>query len=1298
MIIINDNFSKQAAELVKLFCNLVVLQVLVRNEKVRNLQVHLNGFHLSSQLSFKKNQPPLIITELMKKNIILIGYLLLLNISLNAQEDTIAKRKAHEDTIAQRIVLIGDAGQLTNGKHPIVDAVRNFITRDKKTTVLFLGDNLYRNGLPDDQASTYKKDRAVLDSQLSVVEGSPSKVYMIPGNHDWQNGSRGGYDAIIREQLYVDIIHQKNADFQPKDGCPGPVEIPLGNNVTLIIFDSQWWLHPFDKPEIESDCSFKTKDELVAQIGEIAARNSKNLVILADHHPFKSNGMHGGYYTFKQHLFPLTDIKKNLYIPLPILGSIYPISRSLFGTPQDLKHPNYANMVSRISAAAKAAPNLVFVSGHDHNLQHIKDSGYNYIVSGGGCKQNRSSNPKNSLYNNPTTGFSVLEVSINKNVTIDFYTVSDSGVMKKDYSANLLNFSKLPEAALDTNAHIVDDPFLKYKDSFTVSASKDFKVIKGLRKFFMGQNYRPEWSTPVTMKVFNISKEKGGMTIDGMGGGTQTKSLRLKEKKTGKQWVLRSMNKDPSKAIPEAFRGTLATNLAAELSSASHPYAAFTFPALAKPLNISVAQPELFFVPDDPSLGFFRDLFKNNVCILEERDASIDGTDTKTTAKVLNEMLEDNDHLTYQPAVLRARLLDILTGDFDRHLDQWKWGITDTGKGKIFYPIPRDRDQAFFHSDGAVLKFISGRTMPFLKGLQYTIPKVNWLGYSARDFDRLFLTDLDEGEWKKTIADFQQSLPDAIIRNAIKQMPPEIFKIDGEKIINKLISRRNLLPSQALKYYKFISKKVNVVGSNQREYFKVSKTGEGLQVRVYAISRGSDTSFMMYSRIFNPSVTHEIRLYGLNDDDVFDVEENAASRIKLRIIGGKGYDTFDIKGKIETLLYDLKTADKSDGNFIKNNSHTKNRFSFDAPVNDRSILGFNYNTTKLPRVHINYNADDGLMAGAGISKRTYGFRNFPYATDQRLSVLYAINRKAYQFNYRGEFNHITRNADLIIQGNFSNPALRNFVGLGNDPKIDKARNFNYYTTRYRSLELEALIRKRYFEKANLMIGPYFYHYNSKYSDNTGSVLGNPKQVRLDSADIYQAKNYAGLKMAFSIDNTNKEFFPTRGIRWYNELTSLGGLSKGSDDYIKFISDMTVYASLSEPAKLVAILKIGGGRIYSKKYEYFQAISLGGNNGLNGFRKNRFAGTSSLYTSIELKIKLFDVNSFILPGQLGLTAFYDVGRVWLRGGEKSRKWHGAYGGGIYFLPFNLFAITATAGFSDGQKMLNFSLGTKINLTY
>jgi hypothetical protein len=1218
----------------------------------------------------------------MNKNILLFALFVLLTPYLQAQEDT----------IAQRIVLIGDAGQLTNGKHPVADAVRNLITLDKKTTVLFLGDNLYKNGLPDDQSAGYNAARAVLDSQLSVADGTPAKVYMIPGNHDWENSRRGGYDAIIRQQLYVDFMGKKNVKYYPEDGCPGPVEVNLGNDVTLILFDSQWWLHSYDKPEIESDCNCKTKDELVTQISDIAARNSKKLVVIACHHPFKSNGMHGGFYTLKQHIFPLTDMKKNLYVPLPVIGSIYPIARSVFGTPQDLKHPNYANMVQEISAAAKAsAPNLVFVSGHDHNLQHIYEKNYNYIVSGGGCKQNRTSKNSNSLYNNSSMGFSVMEVSKNKNVTISFYTVEDTAVTKT-YTATLLNFSKLPEAALDTSAHVVTDPFIKYKDTITIAASKNFSTVKGMKKLFMGQNYRQEWSTPVNMKVFKLSQEKGGFTILNMGGGRQTKSLRLRDK-DGKEWVLRSINKNPTKAVPEELRGTVAEDLVAEMNSASNPYAALIVPSLAEPLNLTVPQPELFFVPDDPAFGYYRKLFANNICLLEERKPSLDGTETKTTSKIFDKMLEENDHQPDQPVVLKARLLDIVIGDFDRHFDQWRWGAIDTGKGKIYYPIPRDRDQALFYSDGMMLKLVSGNAMPFLKGFRNNIPKVNWLGYSARDFDRIFLTDLDESEWKSSIALVQKQLTDSVIRTAVNKMPPEVLPINGETIIQKLISRRNLISTEALKYYKFISKQVNIIGSNQKEYFKVSNTENGLQVRVYARTKGNDTSFIRYNRIFNIGETKEIRLYGLNDDDIFEIDKDASSRIKIRIIGGKGNDTFDIKGNIETLLYDMTT----DGNFIKNNSHSKNRFSKDPPVNDKNIIGFNYNTTKFLQIQFGHNTDDGFILGSAFSRRTYGFRNLPYASDQKLSVLYAVNRKAFQFRYRGEFNHISRTTDLVVQANFSSPALTNFFGLGNNTKIDGKKNTAFYQTRYQSFELEALFRKRLVEKVQFLIGPYYYNYNGKFNNNKNTVLARPQQLGLDSADIFSNKSYLGAKIGLHIDNRNNEIFPTRGMLWTNEVISAAGIKKGSDNYSGFTSDMRLYASFSDPAKLVMVLKAGGGHIFSKNYEYFQALNFGANNDLKGFRKNRFAGTSTFYSGIEMRIKLFDINSFLIPGTLGLTGFYDLGRVWLKN-ERSRAWHGGYGAGLYYIPFNLFVISASAGFSENEKVLNFSVGAKMNITY
>src|SRR6185503_21360939 len=89
-----------------------------------------------------------------------------------------------QDSIINRIVLIGDGGLLEKGRHPVAQAVRATVPMDARTTIVFLGDNLYSTGLPDIQAyETYKAAKNVLDSQLSIADGTAAKIYMIPGNH-----------------------------------------------------------------------------------------------------------------------------------------------------------------------------------------------------------------------------------------------------------------------------------------------------------------------------------------------------------------------------------------------------------------------------------------------------------------------------------------------------------------------------------------------------------------------------------------------------------------------------------------------------------------------------------------------------------------------------------------------------------------------------------------------------------------------------------------------------------------------------------------------------------------------------------------------------------------------------------------------------------------------------------------------------------------------------------------------------------------------------------------------------------
>jgi hypothetical protein len=1194
-----------------------------------------------------------------------------------------------QDSVKTRFVLVGDAGALVDGKAMVLDAIKKHIKLDEKTVVVYLGDNLYDAGLPDETYTSYSLAKAALDSQISLLQGTKAAGYMVPGNHDWDNGRAGGYETIVRQQQYVDLHGEGQLQFFPKRGCPGPVAVNVGEDAVLVMMDSEWWIDAADKPGIESDCDFKTQDEVINELEDILTKNYKKLVILAMHHPFKSNGPHGGYFTLKQHIFPFTDNRENLYIPLPVIGSAYPIARSVFGTPQDLKHPNYQNLINRVMTVVRDHPHVIMVAGHEHTLQLLKDSSYNFIVSGAGSKTQRVSPGRSAKFVARSLGFTILEVLKNKTTRVTFYTLDKDhpDSIKMAYTENILDYSKLPPAAKDTTttANYV------YKDYVLAPASNQYKKTTAIQRVFNGKNYRKEWSTPVNLKVFNINKEKGGFKIKGVGGGKQTKSLKL-EDKDGREWSLRTIDKDPEKALPVNFRQSFASNIVQDLISAAHPYAPLAIPTLADTTGILVAQPEFFFVPDDPSLGYYQPLFANKVCLLERKDPA-EKDDSKSSYSLFNKMREDNDHTVDQSAVLTARLLDMLIADWDRHFDQWRWATRDTGQGKTYIPIPRDRDQAFFHSDGLIVQYVARRRIPFLKGLKYNIPAINQLNKVAKDFDRLFLNGLDQNEWANTANRFASQITDAKINEAIHKMPPEIYAINGQKITNKLISRRNVLAKRSMVYYRFLARQVTVLGSNENEFFRFSSQNDSLLLTVYSYRKHADTDFVMYKRVFDPKITKEVRLYGFNGADRFEIDPNMHSTIRIRMIGGRGNDSFLIKSNLRVHVYD----NTNEQNYLQAGRRTDKEFVRDPNINEYNLNGYTYPYRRFPRILAGANGDDGFMLGTGFWFIDYGFRKEPYASSQKLITLFALSRKAYQIKYNGELNRVIGKADLLINAGITSPVLDNFFGFGNATKIDKDRGSMFYRVRYRYAEGDIFIRKKPFPILQLIAGPSIYRYWNEYDRNENYILGKPSFAGLDSADVYRSKTYAGVKAAVIIDNLNSDLFPTRGIRWSNNVAVMQGISKNTNNLVRLESDMVVYASLKIPAKVVGVIKLGGGHIFNDSIPYFQALSLGQNNVLRGFRKNRFSGHSVAYGSLELRIKLFDSKSYIFPGQVGLVVFNDIGRVWYKG-ESSKKWHNAVGGGFYYNPFNVIIVSATIGVSGEETVFNFSLGAKFNLTF
>jgi hypothetical protein len=74
-------------------------------------------------------------------------------------------------------------------------------------------------------------------------------------------------------------------------------------------------------------------------------------------------------------------------------------------------------------------------------------------------------------------------------------------------------------------------------------------------------------------------------------------------------------------------------------------------------------------------------------------------------------------------------------------------------------------------------------------------------------------------------------------------------------------------------------------------------------------------------------------------------------------------------------------------------------------------------------------------------------------------------------------------------------------------------------------------------------------------------------------------------------------------------------------------------------KLVRVLTFGKG------YQFFQMPTIGGRQGLRGYRTERFYGKSSIWHDTDLRVKIGSSYNPTLPLTYGVFGSFDYGRVW-----------------------------------------------------
>jgi len=1184
---------------------------------------------------------------------------------------------AQKPAVVSRVILIGDAGEMDTQQSQVLKHAASQVIKGK-TTVLFLGDNIYPRGMGLPGSAEEQKTKEILQSQYVPLRATGAPVYFLPGNHDWDKSGPQGLAKIKRQWEFLDEQKDSLLKMVPRDGCPDPVEINVSKDLTIIAFDSEWFLYTFNKSNPEPECDCATKDDVLRKIQDLYYKNRGKVILLASHHPFQSYGIHGGHFSFKDHLFPLTAFNDDLKIPLPFVGSIYPFLRSTFPNEEDLNHPDYKDMVQKINALFGTFPNMVHVAGHEHGLQFIKTNKQIQVISGAGAKHSYVVKGKNALYADATQGYVTADILTDKSMLFTYYKDTDSGVVQT------FAYNK-PYVVVKEKLDSLHKPIIG--DSITLAVHPAYDQVSGVHRFLFGENYRKEWAAPTKLPVIRLSTLHGGLVPIQMGGGFQTNSLRLVDK-SGKEWVLRGVEKAPEKILPEELQETFAKDLVDDALSAQHPFSALVVPPLAVAARVPHANPIIGVVSADVNLGKYAPLFVNKIALLEEREPIGESENTPKTVKKLD---KDNDNNIDAEAFLRARLLDLLIGDWDRHGDQWRWK-KEKGDGEDVYTgVPRDRDQAMYVNQGLIPTQVSKPgIVPNLQGWGGKIKDIRYSLWKTVFMDRYPAAHFSYEQYMKIVNDFVAAETDEVLEAGLRRLPASAYTLRHDQLMASLKERRKNIPEEMSWYYKYSNKIVDVHASGKNELITVKDTvNNGLKVTVNKVNKDGKVQKALMNTAYYPDVTKEIRIYtGGGSDQV--ILDNKTSNIKLRIVDSTGTKNIEVRNaKRKVQLYDIGNKLKLKGD----SSRLKIHLSGDS-VNT-SFLPVNLIHEFIPIYTGQFNPDEGVLIGAGFKYiRQEGFRKLPYNYMHEFLVYHSFTTKAFRIRYRGEFIQAVGNADLTIQARADAPDNSiNFFGRGNETELNKFDGYQkYYRARFNIFQFDPALRWHTETGTSVSIGPSFQYYHYDVENNEGRLTQNPELIgSYDANTIDKDKMHAGIIVNFLNDKRNNKVLPAWGSYVNIKVQGYAGLNGYSKSFAQIIPEVALYKALNTRATVILAERFGGG-VTIGKTAFYQSLFLGSQGNLMGFRQFRFAGQHSFYNNLELRMKLGDFANYLVPGQVGLIGFYDTGRVWEKE-DNSSKWHHGTGAGIYLAPAELTVIKFIMGRSTEGWYPYLSLGMR-----
>jgi hypothetical protein len=803
----------------------------------------------------------------------------------------------------------------------------------------------------------------------------------------------------------------------------------------------------------------------------------------------------------------------------------------------------------------------------------------------------------------------------------------------------------------------------------------------------LGRHYRALWATPIHVPVLDLRTFGGGLTPVRAHAGSQTPSLRFTGA-DGRTYQFRSVDKDPTAHLAPELRRSFAARALQDGVSASHPVGSLVASALLGAVDVLHVDQTLVVLPDDAALGEYRRDFAGVFGMIEDRsddiavpDATSDEGAAGAQTRVISptKLYERVDHAPDDRvdarAFLAARVMDIFMGDRDRHRDQFRWARRDSADVTYWEPISRDHDEAFVKLDGPVLELAS-LYFPQLVNFTEKYPPHAHLNNNARGVDRRFLPALDRAAWDSVATALRARLTDAVIDDAVRRLPPEMYAVGGASLARTLKVRRDHLVAEALGYYAFLAREVEIHATDAAEVADVTRVDDH-HVDV-AIRRAKAGARPYYQRRFDDAETREIRLKLFGGNDRVVVRGDASPRITLRVVGGAGDDALvDSTRTGGVAFYDDAGDNRVSG---VRRARLNTRPYTEWVSSDTSRDGpREYGTWWRPVPWLGAGSDLGLVVGGGFRRTSYGFRKSPFATDVTARAAYATGAAAAAGELLADVRRENRAQYWHLRLLASGIEVARYYGLGN--QSDSAGGSTYHRVASQQYAVEPSAVWPLGSRVVLGVGPLARW--SRTSTNAGRFIGTIRDTLYGGRDFGEL----GARLGIVADTRDKPANPHRGVLLSGEGRFYPAVWDATRPFGSVEGRAETYLTAPVVLTPTLALRVDGKKLWGT-FPFQESAFIGGPTSVRGFYQQRFAGDASLSGSAELRLTLARTGGF-LPALWGVFGNGDAGRVYVDG-RSPGGWHTGAGGGVWVALLDR-ANTASIGITHSREQTSVRAG-------